>query len=278
MIYDITGRRTRAVRPSPVFLAFVAAAIASAIACWNADTIGSAAGDFAVFAFVVSGWVVSLSVHEFGHAYAAFRGGDRDVEARGYLTLNPFKYAHPVLSIVLPVLFIVQGGIGLPGGAVYLHRHSLRSKRAQSLAAAAGPASNAVFAAAALIAAHSHLSDVSQLFTFSQNAYAPHTRFWAALAFFGFLQVSATVLNLLPVPGLDGWAIIEPFVDPETARAAEKIKPWGMLGVFVLLFYVQAINQKFFDVVNRIYDWCGGSATAAGIGHAFFKFWVRNPP
>jgi Zn-dependent protease len=277
VIYDITGRRARAVRPSPVFLAFVAAAVGSAVVCWNADAVGSAAADFAVFAFVVCGWVVSLSVHEFGHAYAAYRGGDREVEARGYLTLNPFKYAHPVLSVVLPVLFIVQGGIGLPGGAVYLHPHSLRSKRAQSLAAAAGPASNAVFAAASLIAVHSHLSDVAQLFS-SGSAYTPHTRFWAALAFFGFLQVTATVLNLLPIPGLDGWSIIEPFVDAETARAAEKIKPWGMLGVFVLLFYVQSINQKFFDVVYRIYDWCGGSRTAAAIGHVFFKFWVRNPP
>ena len=58
----------------------------------------------------------------------------------GYLTLNPFKYAHPLLSIVLPLFFIVQGGIGLPGGAVYLHPHAFRSKRAQSLAAAVGPA------------------------------------------------------------------------------------------------------------------------------------------
>ena len=48
---------------------------------------------------------------------------------RGYLTLNPFKYAHPLLSIVLPLFFIVQGGIGLPGGAVYLHPHAFRSKR-----------------------------------------------------------------------------------------------------------------------------------------------------
>ena len=71
---------------------------------------------------------MSLCLHEFAHAYAAYRAGDRSVEAAGYLTLNPFKYAHPLLSIVLPLLFIVQGGIGLPGGAVYLHPHAFRSK------------------------------------------------------------------------------------------------------------------------------------------------------
>ena len=68
MIYDITGRRARAVRPSPVFLAFVAAAAVSAVVCWNANTAGSAAADFAVFVFVLSAWVVSLSLHEFAHA------------------------------------------------------------------------------------------------------------------------------------------------------------------------------------------------------------------
>ena len=48
--------------------------------------------------------------------------------ARGYLTLNPLKYTHPLLSIVLPVLFLLMGGIGLPGGAVWVDRHAIRGK------------------------------------------------------------------------------------------------------------------------------------------------------
>ena len=151
---------------------------------------------------VVGGWVVSLCLHEFAHAYAAYRAGDHSVEAAGYLTLNPFKYAHPLLSIVLPLLFIVQGGIGLPGGAVYLHPHAFRSQGRASVAAAAGPLVNVVFAAVILALVHAHASR------------HPHQRFWAGLAFLGFLQVSAAVLNLLPIPGLDGYAIIEPLPRP----------------------------------------------------------------
>ena len=107
-------------------------------------------------------------------------------------------------------------------------------------------------------------------------------RFWTGLAFLGFLQVTAAVLNLLPIPGLDGWAIIEPYLDPDTAHGAEKIKPWGMLGVIVLL-QIQPLNNWFFDVVYRIYDVSGVPRLLSEFGHEFFKFWqkpaaLRWPP
>ena len=57
----------------------------------------------AVFVFVIAGWVVSLCLHEFGHAFTAWKFGDRDIALRGYLDLDPRRYSHPVLSIVLPI-------------------------------------------------------------------------------------------------------------------------------------------------------------------------------
>ena len=80
--------------------------------------------------------MVSLCLHEFAHAYVAYRSGDHSVEAAGYLTLNPLRHAHPFLSIVLPILFIVQGGIGLPGGACTCTRVPSCTRAQQSLAAA----------------------------------------------------------------------------------------------------------------------------------------------
>jgi Zn-dependent protease len=264
MSYYELGRRRRAVRPSPIFLAFVAVAAFGGWLAWRDNSQGSRTADFGVFLLVVGGWVVSLCLHEFGHAYAAYRAGDHSVEAAGYLTLNPFKYAHPVLSLVLPLLFIVQGGIGLPGGAVYLHQHDFRSKRMQSVAAAAGPAANVVFAVIILTIAKGHADSTD------------HIRFWTGLAFLGFLQVSAALLNLLPIPGLDGWAIIEPYVSPETRHGAEKIKPWGMLGVIVLL-QINQLNAKFFDIVLRLYDLTGAPRIMYEFGYSFFRFWHKNP-
>jgi len=58
----------------------------------------------------------------------AYSGGDRAVAQRGYLTLNPLKYTHPVLSIVLPLIFVILGGIGLPGGAVWVNHGAIRGR------------------------------------------------------------------------------------------------------------------------------------------------------
>lgn len=264
-IYSLGDRRRRAVRPSPLFLAFVAVAAGGGLLAWRSGGVeqGSRLGDLGVFLLVIGGWVVSVCLHEFAHAYAAYRAGDHSVEAAGYLTLNPFKYAHPLLSIILPLFFIIQGGIGLPGGAVYLHRHSFRSKAAQSVAAGVGPATNVIFAVILLLLARGHSSD-------------PHLRFWSGLAFLGFLQVTAAVLNLLPIPGLDGWAIIEPHLDPRTVQGADKIKPWGMLGVIVLL-QVRQLNQWFFDFVYWLYHFSGAVRALADLGHEVFKFWAKTP-
>lgn len=247
-------------RVSPVFLAVVAL---TAFGGWLSYDDARSGARFGVFCFVVGGWIVSLCLHEFSHAYAAYRAGDRSVEAAGYLTLNPLKYAHPFLSIVLPVLFIAQGGIGLPGGAVYLHKHAFRSKAMVSAAAAAGPASNIVFAVILLLLARGH-------------ADSSHVHFWSGVAFLGFLQISAAILNLLPVPGLDGYAIIEPYLDPHTTRGFEPVKPWGMLGVFVLL-QVHQLNVWFFDLVERIYNATGAPQSLWALGYELFRFWRQSP-
>lgn len=273
--YDLSRRRrNRAVRPHPIFLAFIAVTALGGWLAWTQNLPGSRLGDFGVFVFVLGGWMVSLCLHEFCHAYAAYRAGDRSVEAAGYLTLNPLKYTHPVLSILLPLFFIVQGGIGLPGGAVYLHRHSFRSRAMQSVAAAAGPAANVIFGVLLLWASSSHGADLFASATGDQ-----HFRFWGGVAFLGWLQITAAVLNLLPIPGLDGYAIIEPYLDPETVRACEKIKPWGMLAVIVLL-QVRQLNNAFFDLVNWFYDHGGASVGGfrlSDVGHQFFKFWAKSP-
>src|SRR5688572_27827497 len=95
-----------------------------------------------VFFIVIVGWVFSVCLHEYGHAVTAFRGGDYSVKEKGYLTFNPFKYAHPVYSLLMPVVFVMLGGIGLPGGAVYINRALLRSKLWETGVSLAGPAMN----------------------------------------------------------------------------------------------------------------------------------------
>jgi len=250
------------VRPSPIFLAVVALAAAGGYLCWQA-TADTRTARLGVFTFILAGWVVTVCIHEFAHAYLAWRFGDHEVEARGYLSLNPLKYSHPVLSILLPVLFIAIGGIGLPGGAVYLHPHRFRSNAQRALVSLCGPAVNVGFAVLLLVL-------VRRIGVGSQ-----HGVFWYAVAGLALLQVMASVLNLLPVPGMDGYGAIEPYLDRSFQRSAEQFKPFGMLAVFALL-QLQSVNHAFFRAIYWLFELSGLSSDSGRFGLELLRFWQSN--
>lgn len=245
-------------RPSPIFLAFVAITAAGGVAAWMAADNIEALAYVGVFVFVIAGWIVSLSLHEFAHAFTGWRFGDHGVVTRGYLTLNPFKYAHPVLSIVFPVLIILIGGIGLPGGAVWVQT-SFMTKWQKSIVSLAGPMTNVVFAAVLLVLTN---------LLYDQE----HAVFWAGVAFMGFLQVTAAVLNLLPIPGLDGYGALEPHLSPETQRALQPAKQWAFLILLVLLL-ATPLNNYFFALVTWFFDISGVDRYLVGNGLRLTQFW-----
>ena len=249
----------QSVRPSPVFLAILAVTVLGGVLAWVAASDAERPLAYAgVFVFVIAGWLVSLCLHEFGHAFTAWRFGDHDVAVRGYLTLNPLKYSSPMLSIALPLLFIALGGIGLPGGAVYV-RTAFMTKTRRTIVSLAGPFANLVLAVLLL--------GVTRLFYDGA-----HVVFWAGMAFLGFLQVTALVLNLLPIPGLDGYGALEPHLSPQTQRALDGFKQWGFF-ILLIVLIAPPLNGWFFDFVYRIYALLGGSAVLASIGSQLTLFW-----
>jgi Zn-dependent protease len=249
----------QSVRPSPVFLGIVALTVVGGVLAWIAAAEVRAPLSYAgVFIFVIAGWIVSLSLHEFGHAFTAWRFGDRDVAVRGYLTLNPFKYSNPMLSLGLPVLITLLGGIGLPGGAVWV-RTSFMTNRQKTVVSLAGPAANVILAVLLLVA--------TRLF-YDRD----HVVFWAGVAFLGFLQITGAVLNLLPIPGLDGYGALEPHLSPETQRALEPAKQWAFF-IFLFLLIATPLNQYFFAVVGWFFDLSGVDSGLIGAGFNLTRFW-----
>src|SRR5512134_2583144 len=134
------------------------------------------------FTIVFFGWIFSLCLHEFSHALVAYLGGDYTVREKGYLTFNPLKYKHPLFSIVPPLLFLLMGGIGLPGGAVYIERWRIRNRFWLSAMALAGPVANALVAIV--------LAGLLQVLPASTS------NIWPGLSFLLVLQIWAILFNL----------------------------------------------------------------------------------
>src|SRR6184192_2576530 len=217
---------------SPVFVVIVGATAASGALLWTNLLPRYVA--LLTILFVVGGWITSLCIHEFGHAFVAYLGGDRSVASAGYLSLNPLKYTHPVLSIALPVVFLLIGGIGLPGGAVYLNERAIRTDWWRSFASAGGPLGNLLFA---ILIGWPFL-------VFQGLPPFGDFHFWAALAFLVFLQLTALLLNLIPIPPFDGFGIIAPWLSIELRMLANRLGMLPLLVLFYLLWqHAEAIGK-----------------------------------
>lgn len=211
------------------------------------------------FLVVIVGWVFSLCLHEFSHALVAYYGGDTTVKDKGYLTFNPLKYTHPVYSLLLPMVFLMMGGIGLPGGAVYIERWRLQGKHWETAVSLAGPFSNALLAII--------LGLILQLMPVSASG------IWPGLAFLAFLQISAVVLNLIPLPPFDGFGAIEPYLPMDIRVKLAETR--GMLSwiVLILLWQVPFIGSLFWGLIGFLAQLVGIPLQLAGLGLDQFMFW-----
>ncbi|MEO1593434.1 MAG: tetratricopeptide repeat protein [Cyanobacteria bacterium J06632_22] len=224
---------------------------------------------------VFAGWVVSVCLHEFGHAVVAYFGGDTSVKDKGYLTLNPLKYTNPGLSFVMPLMFLLLGGIPLPGAAVYINARKLRSRVWRSAVSAAGPfASFLCTVAIALILAIIQPDLTSNLAdgTFNLDGFASPKIWWAqALAFLLTLEIAAVLLNLMPIPGLDGYGILEPWLPPTVRVRFNKLRRYGFIALFAAFWLIPSFNRAFWGLVDGISQRLGVSPLVASNGFRIFR-------
>jgi Zn-dependent protease len=264
-------RRRLPVRPSPIFGGLVAGFVASGILC--ARGVGNPR--IWVFAFVALGWVISLCLHEFFHAAVAWKAGDRSVEAKGYLTLDPRRYINSQTSIILPIIIVLIGGIALPGGAVMVDRRFVRDRRMQSLISAAGPLTNLACAVLCALPLATGLVRYDPRFALGLP-FGVHDQFAAALAFLALLEVVASILNALPIPGFDGFGVIAPYLPQDTVRSLMPIARYAWLGMFLLLFSSAAANGAFFGFCDHALAALGVSSNLGAYGQFLFTFWRKQ--
>ena len=207
-------------------------------------------------------WVFSVCLHEFGHAIVAYYGGDTTVREKGYLSLNPLNYAHPVTSVLIPVVFMMLGGIGLPGGAVYIEHDRLRSRNWEAAVSLAGPAMNVLLTLALCVPFWTGLIPSD-----------PQAVPAVSLAFLIELQICAVLFNLLPIPPLDGFQALAPWQPPEVRERLLSQSNIFLWGLFLILWYVPAANHFFFGMVYAILDFLRIDHYLAYVGWREFQFW-----
>ncbi|RZQ63594.1 site-2 protease family protein [Amycolatopsis suaedae] len=261
-----------AVRPSPLFYIIVAVTIVGGVLVTlqsplelvqygnviTVDREPQPLGTAGIVLLVLGGWAVSLILHEFGHAFVAYKGGDHEVAIKGYLSMDIRRYTDPVFSIVLPLLILVIGGVPLPGGAVWINQWALRSRAVACRVSLAGPLSN--LALGILLTAAVVLIDMP-------------AGLLMGLSYLATLQILAFVLNILPVPGLDGYGAIEPYLSPQAREFGAKARPWAPLILFALIFAVPQVGYALWDVTHFIFGLAGGEEVFSNWGQFAFMFW-----
>lgn len=186
----------------------------------------------------------AITVHEAAHGYAAKYFGDLTAERMGRITLNPLKHIDPFGTILLPALTVMLGGI-LFGWAkpVPVNFANLRNpKKDMFWVAAAGPASNFVMA-------------IFWALLLNYANYAPNTavNFLAEMSLAGIsINLVLMVLNLLPMPPLDGGRIAVSLLPTPMAIQLAKLEQYGFIILIVLMF--TGILGKIISPIIQLFE------------------------
>lgn len=217
---------------------------------------------------VLIGWIMTVVLHEWAHGIVAYFGGDYTIRERGGLSMNPLQYVDPVMSIILPAVFLMMGGIPLPGGSTFIRRDLIRSRAWNTAVSLAGPAMNFLLFLLCVVAYHPRLGWIDVTVPVAQ---------WTNLQLFvgtmAVLQFIAVVLNLIPIPPLDGFQAISEYMN-EDARIKLSTPPLStflFLGYFVIIWQTGFIGGVL-TVFDRVVGWMGfGDLGGALFGAAFYQ-------
>lgn len=191
--------------------------------------------------------IFAITVHEVAHGYVASLFGDKTAKLSGRLTLNPVPHIDMVGTIILPLLMIVLGGGFIFGWAkpVPVDPRNMRNPRANmAVVALAGPLSNLMMAFL-----WAGIAKLAMMLASQGNQWVG-----VPLIYMGevgiMINIVLGVLNLIPLPPLDGGTILKSLLSPRLAYKLSFIEPYSFF-ILILLLATGVLS----GVISPVIEW-----------------------
>ncbi|HRY16967.1 MAG TPA: site-2 protease family protein [Candidatus Competibacteraceae bacterium] len=181
--------------------------------------------------------LLAITLHEVAHGWIALRCGDTTAKSQGRLSLNPLRHIDPIGTVLVPgLLVVVPMLLGWPMGILFgwakpvpVNYHRLRQpKRDMALVALAGPSANLIMAIGWALA---------MTIGFHMQTVLPSLG--EPLLLMGGAGISVNVmlgvLNLVPIPPLDGSRVLAGVLPDRASEAMARMEPYGLIILVVLL-------------------------------------------
>jgi Zn-dependent protease len=192
--------------------------------------------------------ILSLGIHEYGHARVAYLCGDDTAKREGRMTINPVAHIDPFMTILLPaILYFSTGGRFMFGGARPVPvdprrlRHPLRD---MMFVAIAGPATNVILAVIFMLLAKASLAH----WGYDERELLPRVFDMSAL-----LNLNLAVFNMLPIPPLDGSRVMTYLLPSSLREGYVALERFGLLLVIVFIYFIPGVRESVFDAMVWLY-------------------------
>ena len=195
--------------------------------------------------------VVAVILHEISHGVVALAFGDRTAKEAGRVTLNPIPHIDPFGSLVLPAMGAITGlpvlawAKPVPVNPSRMHH----PRRDMLLVSLAGPATNLTLMLGAALGARALYESGPAV-----SSYGDLPLETRVLFSFAVVNLFLGLFNLLPIPPLDGSALLERVLPAQWLPNWHRFRPYGFLVLFLLVFSTGVVSKFLDPFLNQLFD------------------------